>query len=128
MFCANLGVDIGQLSNYVMNKKVVVNVELLCNLFSLDVNVEFKLSKDMEDFNREETIKLLFPNSPLSVVTKKIITIGLSIEDRLMHYTIVKYILPRASNTTNIVEDELFLIWSLKTHMDVLQCWRGRIN
>ena len=46
MFYANLGVIFGKLSCYVMNKKIVLNMQILAELFEMDVATPYKLAKD----------------------------------------------------------------------------------
>ena len=70
----------------------------------------FYLSKDINDYSINKALKLLFPNNPLNVVTIKVMATRLLVKDRLLHCTIVKCILPGVSNTTNIMEDKLFLL------------------
>ena len=117
MFYANLGVMAGKVSCYVMNKKLVLDLQTLADLFELDASAPCKLAKDFEDFSRAEALKLLFPNQELTKPSGKILISKLSVEDRLLHFTIVKCLTPRSSNTTNIIEDELFLMWAFKKRL-----------
>ena len=61
MFYANLGVIYGKLSVFLMNKRIVLDVQTLAKLFKMDGSAPCKLAKDFQEFNREEAIKLLFP-------------------------------------------------------------------
>ena len=114
MWYANLGVTTGKLSAYVMNKKIVLDVKTLAELFEMDGSAPCKLAHEFDDYNKDEAKKLLFPIVPPHKSSGKTLTTGLSIEDRLLHYTLIKCILPRQSNLTSINEDEFFLLWVFK--------------
>ena len=114
MFYANLEVLLGKLSCYVMNKRIVLDVQTMVDLFDMDGIPLWTLAKDYPKFNREEAVKLLFPNEKANMPYVKVLTTSLSIEDRLLHFTIVKCIIFRSTNTINMIEDELFLLWAFK--------------
>ena len=104
MFYANLGVKNWKASNYVMNREVMINIECLHKLLNMDRNVDFKVSKDLEDYSKDEAIKFPFLDNLWNVATGKIMIIRSSIKDRLLHLTILKCITLRVSNTTNMIE------------------------
>ena len=89
-------------------------MKTLAELFEMNVAALCKLAKDFQDFNREEALKLLFPNQEISRPSRKIMISKLSVEDKLLHFTIVKCITLRSSNTTNIVKDEFFCCGPLR--------------
>ena len=93
-----------------INKQVFLDVDAFATLFDMDGSASHKLAKYFEEFTRDEAIKVLFLDNLLIVVIGKILASGLSVEDGVLHYTIIKYILPRAFNITNMMEDELFLM------------------
>ena len=98
MLYGNLGVMLRKLLAFVMNRQLVLEVKNMVELL------------DMDGFNRDEAIKVLFLNNSPNIVFGKILTIELIFEDRLPHYTIMKCILPRQSNITNLIEEEIFLL------------------
>ena len=114
MWYANLGVMTGKLSAYVMGKKLVLDVKTLAELFEMDGLAPCKLAHDFDEYNKDEAKKLLFPVVPPHTSSGKTFTTGLSIQDRLLHYTLIKCILPRQSNLTSINDDEFFLLWAFK--------------
>ena len=71
----------------------MIDIECLCQLFDMYGSATFKLSKDIKDYNKNKALKFLFPNNPLNVVTIKVMSTRLLMEDRLLPYTIVKCIL-----------------------------------
>ena len=119
MRCVNLGAMPNKLFAFVMNIPVVINVNTTVELFEMDGSAPFKLAKDFDDFSRDEAIKVLFLENPPNVVLGKILTTRLSIEDRVLHYNMVKCILPRKSNVTNIIEEELFLMWPFERRLQL---------
>ena len=62
MFYANLGVVPGTLSGYVMNKRIVLNIATMTELFDMDGAPPKILGKDHPAYCREEALKLLFTN------------------------------------------------------------------
>ena len=115
MFYANLGVLPRKLSGHVMNKRVVLDTATMVELFDIDGTPLKILGKDHPRYSKEEAVKLLFPSKKDYMSSEKILTSSLPIKDRLLHFTIVKYILPQFTNTTIMVEYELFMLWALKT-------------
>ena len=59
-FHANLGVMPKKLLCYVINKKIVLDVWTLAELFEMNDTTPCKLPKDFQDFSREEALKFLF--------------------------------------------------------------------
>ena len=74
----------------------------------MDGSILFKLAKDLGDFSRDEAIRVLFPNNPPNIVIGEILTTRISVEDKLLHYTMVGCILP--SSNTHIIKEELSLM------------------
>ena len=63
MFFSNLGVFPGKLSCYVLNKRIVLDVQTLADLFDMDSTPPWTLAKDYPKYSQEATIRLLFPNA-----------------------------------------------------------------
>ena len=95
MFYANLGVMLGKLSTFVMNKQVMIDIDTMVELFDMDGPTHFKLAKDFEDFSKDKAVKVPLLDNPPIVISGKILATRLFVEDRLLHYTIVKCMLLR---------------------------------
>ena len=79
MLYANLSVMLGKLSTFVMNREVVIDVKTMVKLFDMDRSTPFNLAKNFKDFR-----KFYFQNN-LPTLEKKILTIILFVEDRLLY-------------------------------------------
>ena len=62
MFYANLRVLLGKLFRYVMNKRIVLDIATMVELFDMNSIPPKILAKDHPRYSREETVKLLFPS------------------------------------------------------------------
>ena len=72
MFYANLGVLVDKLSCYVMNKQIVLDVQKMVELFEMNGIPPWTLAKDYPKYNREEVVRLLFPDRPVIITFGKV--------------------------------------------------------
>ena len=81
-----------------MSKQVVLDVDIMVKLFGMDGTSPWNLAKDYPNFSQEEVVKLLLLGQRNNMPFGKVLITSLSIEDRLLHFMIVKYIIPWSIN------------------------------
>ena len=98
-----------------MHKHLVINSKFFTTKFDMDSSI-FKLSvESFSKYTKYLAINILFPYSTLKDSSGKLTITSLSLEDKILCYTIYKVILPQITNFTQILEEKLFLMWIIKS-------------
>ena len=86
----------------------MIDVECFANEFNMDETSIKLTARSFVKYSKEKAIVMLFPFSTSRDVNGKLLISSLSLEDRILHFSLCKVILLRIANFTQIVEDEPF--------------------
>ena len=90
MFSVNLVVTNDKLSCHVMQKHMIINLDIFPKEFEMDPSLSKLTVGSFPSFKKEFSIDLLFPCQTLMDVSRKFLIIGLSPKDRIIHFVICK--------------------------------------
>ena len=90
MFSVNLAIVDDRLSCYIMQKHIVINSEIFTKEFDVDLSLPKLTVGSFLTCTKDLSIDILFPYQSPRDVNRKLMIIGLSLEDRILHFIIYK--------------------------------------
>ena len=118
MFYANLGLANDKVSCYAMHKHLIINAELLAKELEMDASPSEVQAGSFLDYRKELAIDMFFPYQTPRDSSGKTLIMALSPEDCILHFMICTILFLRATNFTQITDDELFFMWAIKSQVD----------
>ena len=115
MFYTNLGSINDKVSCYVIHKHLIIDVELLAKEFEMDASLPELQVRSFPNYKKELAIDMLFPYWNPKDLSGKTLIMGLSLEDWILHLVICRVLFPWLINFTQIIDDELFYLWAIKS-------------
>jgi len=117
VFYSNLEIQESTLIFEVCGIKMVIDQSLFYDLtqFSSDsVPFEGALDDDWKfNFSVHDARRLVFTNQ--ADMTRRLLAGSLALESRILHYLIVRILLPRSSNLAQVSEEDLIVMWAFHT-------------
>ena len=117
VFYSNLEIQEGSLISEVYGIKMVIDQSLFFELTQLSsdgVPFEGTLDDDWKfDFSVSDACQLVCIN--LANMAGKLLAGSLTFDCRILHYLIVRILLPRSSNLAQVFEEDLIIMWAFLT-------------
>ncbi|KAJ1412074.1 hypothetical protein SESBI_20715 [Sesbania bispinosa] len=133
VFYCNLTISNGDLCSEVKGVKIRVRPCDWLSLAGLKFEGEkFELAniRSWENYDRVEAVKGMIKHG-LQPPNK--VNVGsLNVEDRLLHYTLARILIPHGSNYAQLTKEDIFVLWAMKEHTDnegeVAICWSNSFD
>ncbi|KAJ1413046.1 hypothetical protein SESBI_19977 [Sesbania bispinosa] len=115
VFYCNLSISNGDLCSEVKGVKIRVTPCDWLSLAGLKFEGEkFELTNicSWENYDRTEALKGMIKQGLQP--PNKVNAGSLNVEDRLLHYTLARIMIPRGSNYAQLTEEDIFVLWAMK--------------
>ena len=116
-FYSNLEIQESNLISEVYGIKMVIDQSLFYDLTQLSsdgVPFEGALDDDWKfDFSVHDAHRLVCTNQ--ADMTGRLLAGSLTLESHILHYLIVRILLPRSSNLAQVSEEDLIVMWAFHT-------------
>ncbi|KAJ1381273.1 hypothetical protein SESBI_45304 [Sesbania bispinosa] len=115
IFYSNLTIASEDLLSEVKNVKIRVRPSDWLAIAGLKYEGEkFDTTKirTWENYNRTKAVRCMI--RPGLQIPKKLNASSLRVENRLLHYTYARILIPRGSNYTQMSEEDIFVLWAIK--------------
>jgi len=120
-FYSNLEIQKSTLISKVYGIKMVIDQSLFYDLTQLSsegVPFEGALNDDWKfDFSVHDARRLVCTNQ--ADMTGRLLAGSLAFESRMLHYLIVRILLPRSSNLAQVSEEDLIVMWAFHTGQQI---------